>query len=740
MDVSGGAGAFEHRAVDADGEVVVCGLHRLFEVASEPMCVASFDGQLLQVNPAWTQLLGWELEQLLGRAYLDFVHPDDLAPTREAAAALTRGEGVVAFDNRYRHIHGGYRWLRWSSVPVVAEERVYAVVRDVTDERRQHRHQAEVERVSGVGTWSLELDTDRVLWSAGVHAIHGTDPQTDEPNLAEALSFFPPAAQDRLVPAMERLRQTGEPFDLELDFVDRQGRNRWVRATGVAEVWEDRVVGVHGTFQDITPHRTRTEELERLNRRLDDAQRLARLGAWEHDLASGSMRLSSVVSGVLGWFDEAREVPFAEVRARVHPGDLARFDASQEQLRTDGQLDLMLRVVTVDGRERSVRVLARAVHGPHGELVAVEGTLQDVTDLTALTRALTESEQRLQRVLVATQDGWWDTDLDSGRVIHSRRWLALHGYEPGELPEVYDTWRSLMHPADLVAIDAVIDEVVAARQPSFSVTGRVQHRAGHLVPVVIRGVIDYARDGRPIRISGATTDVSEQHRADALQQAFVSNVSHELRTPLTAIGGALELLEAGVGGELSSSAAQLVDVARRNNLRLRRLIDDLLDMERLASGQVEFVAQVQPLLPLLERSLEELGPYGLERGVTFALTRRAEALVEVDADRLAQVLANLLSNAAKHAPEGSPVELQLQRTAGTARVEVIDGGPGVPPEFGAQVFERFAQADPRGDTARGGTGLGLAIARAIIEQHGGRIGYESEPGRTCFWFELPLPT
>ncbi len=727
----------EHEAVGGDGAAVVGGMHRLFEATTEPMCVADFEGRLLVVNPAWTALLGWPTPELLSGAYLDFVHPDDRAATAAAARILTRGGTRHGFDNRYRHADGTYRWLRWSAVSVVEERRIYAVVRDVTEERERRERLAELERVSGIGTWTLDLETGETRWSAGVHAIYGTDPATFRPGVDDGMRCYPPESRAVLEPAFSRLVEHGEPFDLELGFVTMQGVPRWIRTTGRADLRDGVVLGVSGSFQDITTQRERELRLHQTGAQLDEVQQLARIGYSILDLQNEVAEVSPVVCEILGWSTRHHRVPFAQILELVHPEDLEAFDQAVQEAVTDGTLDIVHRVVRPDGDVRTVRVLARTQYTQDGTPQRLEGSLQDVTDLHETSRALERSEERLRRVLRATADGWWDNDLRTGTVVYSPRWLELHGYGPGELPADNDTWRQLTHPDDLASIDVLIDEVVARRGRTFTVSARILHRRGQLVPVVIRGLIDYDEHGRPIRISGATTDVSEQQRLDAARAAVVSNVSHELRTPLTSIRGAVELLLAGVSGDVGAGQRPLLEVAMRNTDRLVALIEDLLDAERLASGQAVFDVQVQPLGPLLERSLQELAPCGLARGVTFALAELEEVGVEVDAVRLGQVLANLMSNAAKFGPEGSTVELRLRRLGAWARTEVIDRGPGVPEEFTDRVFERFAQADPTGD-GHGSAGLGLAISKDIVEQQGGRIGFDSRPGRTCFWFDLPV--
>ena len=239
-------------------------------------------------------------------------------------------------------------------------------------------------------------------------------------------------------------------------------------------------------------------------------------------------------------------------------------------------------------------------------------------------------------------------------------------------------------------------------------------------------------------IYGVARDISEHKRVAQMKSDFISVVSHELRTPLTSIRGALGLVAGGVAGELPERARGLVDIAARNSDRLARLIDDILDVERIESGQMGFRLVPQNLAVLVEQAVEANQTYGQPYGISLRIVEAQRALVRVDADRMQQVLNNLLSNAVKFSPRGAVVEVGVTAREGRARLRVVDRGKGIPPEFRAWIFEKFTQADATSTRQRGGTGLGLSIAKAIVERHGGRIWFETTPVQgTTFFVELP---
>lgn len=241
-------------------------------------------------------------------------------------------------------------------------------------------------------------------------------------------------------------------------------------------------------------------------------------------------------------------------------------------------------------------------------------------------------------------------------------------------------------------------------------------------------------------VSGAVVvfdDVTEQQTVERLKDEFVSVVSHELRTPLTSLRGSLGLLAGGVLGELSPQGKQMADVAVSSTERLVRLVDDILDLERLVAGQVVLQRRAQQLRDIASTSMHAV--QGLADAKQVEL-RTAVQDVELwaDGDRAVQVLVNLLGNAVKFSAPGSGVELRGALVDGAVVLEVQDSGRGIPEDQLERVFDRFAQVDASDSRAHGGSGLGLAIARNVVEAHGGQITATSRVGvGTTFTVVLP---
>jgi PAS domain S-box-containing protein len=234
-------------------------------------------------------------------------------------------------------------------------------------------------------------------------------------------------------------------------------------------------------------------------------------------------------------------------------------------------------------------------------------------------------------------------------------------------------------------------------------------------------------------------DISVRRQTERLKDEFVATVSHELRTPLTSISGSLGLLAGKWASKLPESAARLLTIAHTNSQRLARLLNDILDIEKLESGHVVFNLSRVSVRTLVEHAIEDNRGFAESYGVNVRLDGASVDFdVNADPDRLAQVITNLLSNAIKFSPADGEVLVAVEKTADDVRITVRDHGSGIPDEFKPHIFEKFAQADATNTRQKGGTGLGLSIVKQIVERLGGKIGFDDAPGGgAIFYVELP---
>jgi len=235
-------------------------------------------------------------------------------------------------------------------------------------------------------------------------------------------------------------------------------------------------------------------------------------------------------------------------------------------------------------------------------------------------------------------------------------------------------------------------------------------------------------------------DITVRKKVDQMKNEFISTVSHELRTPLTSIQGSLELILSKAFGELPDKLHNLVNITYKNSIRLNNLINDLLDMEKIEIGKMQFNLEILDIFHVINEAIESNRFYAEKFNVKLKFEDNGCIVrVNVDKDRLIQVITNLISNAAKFSPPNDIITISMQQIDNNVRIAVTDHGPGIPKEFNNRIFQKFSQADSSDTRQKGGTGLGLSISKAIIEKMNGNISFISELNKeTTFYFDLPI--
>ncbi len=241
-----------------------------------------------------------------------------------------------------------------------------------------------------------------------------------------------------------------------------------------------------------------------------------------------------------------------------------------------------------------------------------------------------------------------------------------------------------------------------------------------------------------VQFMGVIRDISERKHVDRIKTEFISTVSHELRTPLTSIRGSLGILKSGVLGKFPPKATRMIELAHNNTERLINLVNDILDAEKIQAGKMELKFAPVNITELVKQSIAANETYAQSCQVLLSLADNPpEFWVYADSYRLQQVMANLISNAAKFSPKNAIVSITINKQGDLIRISVSDHGIGIPEQYRSKIFQKFSQVDSSDSRQKGGTGLGLNITKAIIEHHGGHIDYTTQEGQgSTFFFEL----
>jgi PAS domain S-box-containing protein len=495
---------------------------------------------------------------------------------------------------------------------------------------------------------------------------------------------------------------------------------------------------VSAIMRDLRPRLA--EERERLEseRRLAAAEGVAGIGSWEWDLATDKVMWSLGMYRLHGMEPGDGNESFDAWLATLHPDDRDMALGRATQMRVGRLDDFTYRAVRADGRVIVIHARGEMVRDEQGRPSLRVGTLQDITERHAAAEALRLSEERARSVIATAGDAYVQFDGEGLVTEWNHQAEATFGWGREEV-----VGRSL---SSLVLDESdreAFERRVGVGGPSGQMPSGTErfellmlHRSRQRIPVEVTAWV--VRSGDAQVFSCFIRDISERLAAERAKDEFVSVVGHELRTPLTAIHGALGLLRAGMLGDLNERGGHMVDIAAHNTDRLVRLINDILDIERLNSGAISLQPRACDIASLVEQSIEAMRPVADEAGVLLDLEVDG-ADVWADPDRVEQTLTNLLSNAIKFSPRASEVRVTVRDVGADVSVEVRDHGRGIPSEDLERIFDRFQQVDGSDSREKGGTGLGLAICRSIVEQHGGRIWAQSSPGvGSTLTFTLPL--
>jgi PAS domain S-box-containing protein len=447
----------------------------------------------------------------------------------------------------------------------------------------------------------------------------------------------------------------------------------------------------------------------------------------------------ALLFSLFGWLI-ARRISRPLWRLTVSAG---RIEAGENHIIPDHSADFF-----------EVRTLAKSIASLVGRLLQKERALKELNqtleqrvqvrtaELATALATVEASQDRIRNILETVQDAFIGVNLDGAITDWNARAVQMFGWSKAEA--IGQQAAMLIAPERMWPKLTEALHSLAKSQETSSLNRRLEwvalNRAGSEFPVEV--TIGLAGEQDSAFFGIFLHDISERKKIAQMKDEFVATVSHELRTPLTAIYGSLSLLASGIAGDLEPDVKQLLNISYGSCERLVRLVNDILDIEKIESGNMELILARRPLLSLVESAVASTNAYAQPFNVALRIeSDGSNPEVMADRDRIIQVVVNLLSNAVKFSPAGSTVLVTVATDGVLARLSVRDYGTGIPPEFHDRIFQKFAQADASDTRRRDGTGLGLAISRQLVAAHGGQIGFSTVAGEgTTFTVDLPLAT
>ncbi|MGE0486359.1 MAG: PAS domain-containing sensor histidine kinase [Gammaproteobacteria bacterium] len=582
-----------------------------------------------------------------------------------------------------------------------------------------------------------------------------------------------PAAQDA-IRHIFREAAAGRRSVADVEIPARDGSRRTLQATA-CPVFDatGRVTQIVGIGADVTDRVSTQAALEQQRRLLEQAERVAALGSWEIDLATGVVSSSPGMRRILEWPPDAPPPTFEDFYAHVPAADVEQLEARFAAALDGGEsYDLVHAFEMADGRRKWLHTRTEIELDASGRALRAFGTVQDVTPLHEARAALEDSAAVLRKAQQVGGLGHWRLNLVSAVGVWSDEQYRLFGLAPGAIEPTIDNYLELVHADDRASVRAVLEGAIRAGRPD---TVSFEHRfarnddvrtlehhfevetdgAGYTTALFgvsrditarkrMEDALRRANENLERRIAERTRDLvvarEQAEHASRAKSEFLAHVSHELRTPMNAVLGFTQLLLGNPAEPLTANQRENAEEVLQAGRHLMTLIGEMLDMARIESGRLTVELAEVDVASLIEECINLIRAEADGRGQTIEIDSAgpAEPRVVADPQRLRQVLLNLLSNAIKYNREGGGVVVSIRRVATRCHIVVADQGAGIEAADIGRLFVPFERLG-QDDRLTEGTGIGLALSKRLVEAMHGELGVSSAPGvGSRFWIDLPL--
>lgn len=740
------------------------------DLAVDASHMALWDHDLVTGQAYWSARMGEILG--LGRverhedgaSFLARIHPDDLPGIRCAYQSLIKRDAPYDVTMRLQHADGGYVPVR-SRAGVLRNDagepiRVCGSVSDISAEvmaRARADIAVEAARL-GITDWDIASGT--ITADLRFASLLGRPWLADRPGSPSTVERYSHPDDREMVLGLLADLEAGRSARVEFEHrvIQPDGAIVWVG--GNASVVDTDSQGlprrVLGVFEDRTARKSAEIELAEAKQRYDFAVSGAHTAIWDHDLRTGALYWSARLGEILGLGSAEQTETLEDFLERVHPDDRARTRAQTGiSVETGTPLDLVMRVQRADGAYRHLRARAGVMRDETGRPTRVCGSATDVTEEIEAEAKARLSGRRAELALKAAHLGVWEYDADTGMTtIDSTLANLVAAPHLAGRPMTQDEILIYDHPDDAARLRRDFVRILEGDLNTTCVEYRqVRTDGGEVWVRADVGVAERAPDGSVTRLIGIVQDLSAaklteellrktanaEKKANEAKSQFLATMSHEIRTPLNGVLGVVQLLERT---PLDPRQRRYLDTIKASGRSLSDVIEDVLDISRIEAGRLQLKPVPTLVSDILAQAAAPSRAAAADKGVqlTLEVDDALSKPVYIDPRRVAQMTANLISNAVKFTEVGGVRVTARRPVNGVLRIEVDDDGPGLPEDMHEAVFDRFVQADMSHSRAHEGSGLGLAIVRELAKLAGGVAGVRSQPGQgACFWVELPAP-
>ncbi|MBO0352157.1 PAS domain S-box protein [Phormidium pseudopriestleyi FRX01] len=719
---------------------------QLLDLAHDPILTRDLQGRITFWNRGAERMYGISKSEAIGQLSYELLSPQFPQPRAEIEAELL---AVGYWEGEITHTlpHGqplivASRWVlqydEFQKPRQVLEINNNITLRqqasaDLRESESRFRQLAE--NIRDV-FWSADVIHNQLIYiSPAYEKIWGRRCETLYQNPNDWLNAIHPEDRPRVEQGMSQKYLNGE-YDQEYRILLPDGSLRWIhsRAFPIRDQ-AGKLVTVAGLAMDITDRKTTQRSLQASQARLAGLVEIARDGIISVDgnqritlFNQGAERIFGYRAGeVLG---QPLDLLMPSRFVRSHRLEVENFGKTSGRAQSMGERT-EITALRSDGTEFPAEASISKLEVDGEQIFTV--ILRDISDRKRTEAALSQ----LAAIVEDSEDAIFSKTLDGTVVSWNASAQKLFGYSAAEA--IGQSILTLIVPSDRQSEERTLLEKIAQGE---SVQQYETVRLGkNETPIHLALTISPVKDGRG-KIIGTSTiarDISDRHQIERMKNEFISIVSHEIRTPLTSIRGAIGLLASGMYQNKPERVQRMLQIALTDSDRLVRLVNDILDLERLESGRLELVKERCDAANAIAQAVEGLQAIADKEEVRFSLPSNT-ATVWASPDALQQILTNLLSNAIKFSPPQSIITLTVQSQWQGVLFAIRDSGRGIPPDKLEIIFNPFQQVDASDSRQKGGTGLGLTICKRIVHQHGGRIWVESTLGEgSTFYFTLDDP-
>ncbi|HQU85304.1 MAG TPA: PAS domain-containing protein [Pyrinomonadaceae bacterium] len=602
-----------------------------------------------------------------------------------------------------------------------------------------------------IGTWTFDVLNNKVAADKNLAKFFAFDENSGaEGELEKFTASIHPEDRARVVEEINDALENGETIETEYRIVGKDKAIRWVMAKGrVLRGADGKPYQLPGVIFDITDRKLTEEKLRKSDERLNLVTRATNDAIWDWNLQTNDVWWNKAVQTMFDYKENEVEPDSKWWYEHIHPEDRERVVKGIHDVIDNGGENWTdeYRYLCSDGNFKYVFDRGFAIH-KDGKPLRMLGAMQDVTARKDAETALKKSQERLQLVLDSSVLGLWYCDLPFDVLSWSDRTKSHFWLSPEATVTIEDFYR-IIHPEDRENTRQAIDKSIQERTDYDVEYRTVDGETGRIKWIRALGRGFYDENDNPYRFDGITIDISDEkliqvereqllwseknaraeaENANRLKDEFLATLSHELRTPLSSILGWSRMLREMNLPE--SQREKAIETIERNAKSQAQLIEDILDVSRITSGKLRLNVQPIEVAPIIELVLESVRPAAAAKGIRLQKVLDSDGMISGDADRLQQIIWNLMSNAIKFTPKGGKVAIKLERIDSHVEVTVTDNGQGIEAEALPFIFERFRQSDSSTTRVHGGLGLGLAIVRHLVELHGGTVQAHSE-GKDC---------